>query len=249
MCEKCMKVATALTLMVIILLVIATMNFFTKDNIRKSTIEKATIACMQEHISIKESKVMQQQESKQEKIILETKRVTPMVERASVGEKKNTTKSTKPQKEEVVANVSKETKQEVVNEYKGYATIGKIEIPKTKVNMPILSKVTVKGMEIAPCLLYTTGNLNQSGTNLIIGHNYRNGTIFSNNQKLQIGDKIYITSLDGKKITYTIYDKFTASPEETSYLKSNTNNEPQIILSTCTNDENNRTIIMAKPSQ
>ena len=132
----------------------------------------------------------------------------------------------------------------VVSQYQGLSTIGKIEIPKTGVNMPILSKVTVKGMEIAPCLLYSTGTMNISGNHLIVGHNYNN--IFSKNKNLQIGDKIYITTLDGNRLQYTIYNKFFTSPEDMSYMKRDTNNQPEITLSTCTEDDNTRLILSAK---
>ncbi len=132
----------------------------------------------------------------------------------------------------------------VPSQYNGLSTIGRIEIPRTGVNMPILSKVTAKGMEVAPCLLYSTGKLNVNGNNLIVGHNYN--SIFSRNKDLQIGDKIYITTLDGKRVEYTVYNKFLATPEETSYIKRNTNNLPEITLSTCTDDDNYRMIIVAK---
>lgn len=134
----------------------------------------------------------------------------------------------------------------VEQSYQGFETVGKIEIPSTNVNIPILNKVTVKGMENAPCLLYSTGELNKSGDNLIVGHNYRNGTIFSDNENLQIDDKIYITSLDGNKVEYTIYDKFITTPEEIDYLKRETGEKPEITLSCCTDDDENRIIILAR---
>ena len=93
-------------------------------------------------------------------------------------------KITVEEKQEETPKVEQE---EQPSEYKGFATVGKIEIPKISVDTPILNQVTVKGMENAPCLLYSTGDLNQDGNNLIVGHNYRNGTIFSNNKYLNIG--------------------------------------------------------------
>lgn len=139
-----------------------------------------------------------------------------------------------------------ETQNDIPTEYKGFATIGKIEIPKTGVNTPILNQVTVKGMENAPCLLYSTGDLNQNGNNLIVGHNYRNGTIFSNNKNLTLGDKIYVTTLEGNCIEYSIYDKFVTTAEDVSYIKRDTNNKPEITLSCCTDDDEYRIIILAR---
>lgn len=140
----------------------------------------------------------------------------------------------------------KKVEKPVLTEYNGFATVGKIEIPQTGVDIPILNQVTVEGMKNAPCLLYATGELNQNGNNLIVGHNFRNGTIFSNNKNLKLGDKIYVTTLDGNRVEYTIYDKFITTAEDVSYIKRDTNNKPEITLSCCTDDDEYRIIILAK---
>ena len=128
----------------------------------------------------------------------------------------------------------------------GQTSIGTIEIPKTNVNLPILQNVTVSGMEVATCFLYSTGSLNNKGTTIIVGHNYRNGRLFSNNNQLQIGDIIYITTSDGNRHCYTIYDKFITTPDDLNYVNLNTTNQAEIALSCCTNDEQGRIVILAK---
>lgn len=153
-------------------------------------------------------------------------------------------------KEEIETKEIKQTTEKIENsiltEYKGFLTVGKIEIPQTGVDIPILNQVTVEGMNNAPCLLYGTGKLNQNGNNLIVGHNFRNGTIFSNNKNLRLGDKIYITTLDGNRLEYTIYNKFITTAEDVSYIKRDTNNRPEITLSCCTDDDEYRIIILAR---
>lgn len=139
-----------------------------------------------------------------------------------------------------------EKEKSIQSVYEGFETVGKIEIPATNVDLPILNNVTVKGMEKAPCLLYETGELNKSGNNLIVGHNYRNDTLFSNNGKLTVGDNIYITTLDGLKLEYIIYDKFITSPEETDYLKREIGEKPEITLSCCNDDDVTRIVLLAK---
>lgn len=141
---------------------------------------------------------------------------------------------------------SEELERSVLTEYKGFTIAGKIEIPQTGVDIPILNQVTVEGMKNAPCLLYSTGELNQNGNNLIVGHNFRNGTIFSDNKSLKLGDKIYVTTLDGSRVEYTIYNKFVTTAEDVSYIKRDTNNKPEITLSCCTDDDEYRIIILAK---
>lgn len=128
----------------------------------------------------------------------------------------------------------------------GQTSIGTIEIPRTHVNLPILDKVSVAGMEVATCFLYSTGSINNSGTTIIVGHNYQNGKLFSNNNNLQVGDVIYITTSDGNRHCYTIYDKFVTTPDDLSYVDRNTTNQAEIALSCCTNDEQGRIVILAK---
>ena len=125
-------------------------------------------------------------------------------------------------------------------------TIGIVEIPKTEVNLPIYESVTVDKMEEATCLLYSTGELNKSGNNMIIGHNKRNGTLFSNNKYLDLNDEIYITSKDGQKQKYIIYSKFTTTSEDVTYLKREVTKTPEITLQCCSDDEQQRIIILAK---
>ena len=78
--------------------------------------------------------------------------------------------------------------------YKGFYTLGSIEIPKTNVKYPILEKVTKKSLETAVAVVWPeNATLNKPGNVVIVGHNYRNGVFFSNNKKLSsIKTYIYI---------------------------------------------------------
>ena len=129
--------------------------------------------------------------------------------------------------------------------YKGFGVLGTMEIPATNFKYPVLDKVTKKSIETAVAFLYGTG-LNQPGNTVIIGHNYRNGLFFSNNKKLNIGDKIYITDNNGSKLTYTIYEKFETTAEDTSFYQKDTGGKPEVTLSTCTDDSSARLIICAR---
>ncbi len=134
----------------------------------------------------------------------------------------------------------------VKQQYKGFLVAGTIEISKINLKQPVLESVSPKALNEAVCLQY--GTLNQIGNAVIIGHNYRNGTFFSNLYKLSNGDKIVITDYTGKKVTYTIYDKFEAEPEDASFYTRNTNGTREVTLSTCTDDSSMRTIIFARES-
>lgn len=129
--------------------------------------------------------------------------------------------------------------------YKGMKVAGVIEIPKTKVKYNVLDDPSAKAMEVGITIIYGPG-LNQTGNTVLAGHNYRKGTFFSNNNKLSSGDKIYITDLSGKKVSYTIYKKYKTDPNDFSYATRNTNGKREISLTTCTDDSSARIIIWAK---
>lgn len=128
--------------------------------------------------------------------------------------------------------------------YKGFNMVGKIEIPKTKLKCPVLEKVTPSSLNASVGVLYGPG-INEVGNTVIIGHNWRNGSFFSNNKKLEIGDKVYLTDLQGKTVTYKITKKYTTDPDDFSYASRDTKGKREISLSTCTDDTKNRTIIWA----
>ncbi len=131
--------------------------------------------------------------------------------------------------------------------YKGYEVIGIIEIPKTNIKYQIIksSDVSKESLKVAICNLY--GNLNEVGGNaVLVGHNYRNGTFFSNNKKLSKGDKIYITDNSGKKVTYIINKKYETGTGDFDYATRKVDaNKRHISLSTCTDDSKKRLIIWA----
>ena len=129
--------------------------------------------------------------------------------------------------------------------YKGFNVVGTIEIPSIDLEYPILQKVSKSSLETSVAMLYGAG-INQVGNTVIIGHNYRNGLFFSNNKRLNNGDKIYITDNSKNRLTYTIYDKFETTPEDASFYSRDTGGVPEITLSTCNDDSSKRLIIFAK---
>ena len=64
--------------------------------------------------------------------------------------------------------------------------------------------------------------------------------------ELKNGDKIYITDSTGKRLPYTIYDKFEAAENESDYITRDTQGAIEISLTTCTDDSKARTIILAR---
>ncbi len=150
--------------------------------------------------------------------------------------------------EEEKVEVPQKTPAELTQEiYNINGPIGTLVIPKTGVNTQIYSNVTVDKMEEMPCFLYTTGGLNQVGNTLFVGHNRENGTLFSDNNKLEEGDEFYFTDLNGTELKYVVYSKFTTTDSDMSFVQTQTE-KPVIALSCCltASDTNMRTIIMGR---
>lgn len=148
---------------------------------------------------------------------------------------------------EIISNTN-QTTVKTKKYYKDFIMLGYIEIKKTNVKYPILEKETTKSLETSVAVRYPTTNirLNQPGNIVIVGHNYRNGTFFSNNKKLSTGDKIYITDDTGNTLAYIIYQIFSTTPEDASFYNRDTNGAIEITLSTCSDDGNTRLIIQAR---
>ena len=145
-------------------------------------------------------------------------------------------------KDEVVLDAATLTQQI----YAMNSEIGTLYIPKTGLTTPIYSNSSVSQMEKMPCFLYTTGGLNKPGATLIVGHNKRNGKLFSNNKKIEEGDEFYFKDYEGKELKYVVYSKFTTTEDDMTYLDPN-ETKPVMALSCCTdaNDEN-RIIVLGR---
>lgn len=134
--------------------------------------------------------------------------------------------------------------------YKDFYMLGTIEIPKTGAKYPVLERVTKKSLYVAVAVIYPFENpvLNTEGNVVIQGHNYRNGQFFSDNKKLTKGDRIYITDLNKKKVTYTVYKVFQTLVSDTSFYNRDTDGKMEITLSTCTDDSSSdaRIIVEAR---
>ena len=130
--------------------------------------------------------------------------------------------------------------------YKGFPTIGTIEIPAINLSYPVLLGGD-KAMEVS-IIVYDPNQteLNITGNVTLAGHNYRDGRFFANNKKLVEGDKIYITDENGRKVTYVVYKIYTTTPEDSSHLDRDTEGKREITLSTCTDDTQSRLIIWAR---
>ena len=126
-----------------------------------------------------------------------------------------------------------------------YYTIGTINIPKIRVNYPILSETSTELLKISPCKFWGA-DPNQIGNFCIVGHNYRNSMFFSKVPTLENGDIIEITDLSGRTLQYSIYNKYEVDPDDTSCTSQLTDGRKEITIITCTNDGSRRVVVKAR---
>ena len=146
--------------------------------------------------------------------------------------------------EEIIATINEELKnEEISTKIKGYDIDGIIKIPKINLNYPILSLTNDETLKLSITKFYGD-KLNEIGNVVLTGHNYRNGSLFGNVKKLEIGDIVEITDNQNRTLNYKIYKKYVVNPSDMSILLSE-EGEKEITLLTCTNGRKNRLILKA----
>lgn len=222
-------ILTAL-LVIVIVAIIGLLGFWMYEMYTKSALERDAMSAIKEfEEAIKQSNTIQTENVIETIITNEVIEdvIKPEVNTVETPTTNNNTTTSKP------------------TTFKGYKLAGYIEIPKTKVNLPVLEVVTGPSLEVAVGVLHGPG-LNKVGNTIIVGHNYRNSRFFSNNDKIAVGDKIYITDMSGKKVTYVVYNQYLTTPEDADYMIRETNGVREISLSTCTDDSSKRIITWAR---
>lgn len=129
-------------------------------------------------------------------------------------------------------------------EYDGYQVIGTIQISKIDLEYPILIETTENSLRKS-ITRFGNGKVNEVGNLCLAGHDYINHSMFGDINKLENGDGILITDLYGNKVTYTVFDKYTTDPNDTSVLESIDITKREITLITCINGNQDRLIIRA----
>ena len=138
-----------------------------------------------------------------------------------------------------------DNKSEVKMEYKGYNVVGIIKIPKINIEYPIIDKTNDETMKYS-ITKFWGNNVNDIGNFSMAGHNYFDNTMFSNTNKLNIGDYIQMTGMDGKTVEYNVFDKYVIDPNDVECVKCVDENTREITLITCINGRKNRLIIKAR---
>ena len=133
-------------------------------------------------------------------------------------------------------------------EYEGYQVIGTIQIPKIKIEYPILIESTEDSLKKSITRV-GNGKVNETGNLTLAGHNFLNASMFGRIDKLENNDEIIISDLYGNQVTYKVFDKYVTDPNDVRVLEGVEKNKKEITLITCINGRENRLIIKARENK
>ncbi len=160
-------------------------------------------------------------------------------------------KQNKENQQKIASVNSKKRKTVKTPDGQEYTSLATVYIPSINVKYPVLlpAAQTTEAIEsilkVSPCKFWGP-EVNEVGNFCIVGHNYRNTKFFSKVPTLSNGDIIEVTGVDGRKVNYAVYDKYTVQPEDVSCTSQLTNGRKEVTLITCTDDSSLRWIIKAR---
>lgn len=124
------------------------------------------------------------------------------------------------------------TKTRKTSDGKKYTSIGLVNIPSLGIKYQILSETSAELLKIS-VNKYWGANPNEVGNMCILGHNYKNSKFFGNLPKIKKGAKVYITDLEGRTLTYKVYETKIITEDDLSCTSQKTDGKTEITLITC----------------
>ena len=113
-----------------------------------------------------------------------------------------------------------------------YTSIGLINIPSLNIKYQILSSTSEELLKIS-VNKYWGPSPNEVGNLCILGHNYKDSRFFGNLPKIKKGAKVLITDLEGRTLTYKVYETDIIKEDDVSCTSQKTNGNKEITLITC----------------
>ena len=113
--------------------------------------------------------------------------------------------------------------------------IGILSIPSQGLELPILAKWSDSGLKIAPARFSGSA---YTGDLILAGHNY--DSHFGRIPKLQLGDEVYFTDMDGNCFSYEMIDRVILGPNDAEALEAG---DWDLTLFTCTYSGANRVTV------
>ena len=128
------------------------------------------------------------------------------------------------------------------NQYDAEAVLS---FPKLGITYPVLSDESERLLKVSLCK-YWGPSPNSVGNYCIVGHNYKSGKMFGKLSMAELGDQVILSDLSGRKVTYSIYNKFKVDPTDVACTSQRTNGKREITLITCTTYGQERLVLKAR---
>lgn len=121
-----------------------------------------------------------------------------------------------------------------------------LNIPSLDIKYPVISESNTELLKIS-LNKFWGGEPNAVGNYCIVGHNYDGKDIFFGKlHKLQNGDIVELTDKTGKKLVYTVYDKYIVQPNDVACTSQLTNGRTEATLITCADGGKTRLIVKCR---
>lgn len=113
--------------------------------------------------------------------------------------------------------------------------IGIISIPKIDIRYTVWDEVTEVSLRYGLCHYEESVIPGETGNATILGHNYKDGSMFHYLGELEAGDEVCFTGVDGTKMTFYVTDSLIISADDLmSYAEGDITDSKQLTLVTCT---------------
>ena len=123
-----------------------------------------------------------------------------------------------------------------------YSAESIVKIPSLGIEYPVLSETNDELLKVSVNKLWGPGP-NQIGNYVIVGHNYKSGKMFGKLKKINMGDIIELTDLNGKTVKYVVSEKYIIDPTNTQCTSQRTNGKKKITLITCAYSGTKRLVV------
>lgn len=148
--------------------------------------------------------------------------------------------------EEVTKNENTQTVSYTTQQGAHYTTEAIVKVARLGIDYPVLSETSEELLKIS-VNKYWGPAPNTIGNYCVVGHNYKNKTMFGRLSEIVSGDIIELeNAVTHEKVKYSVYDKYTVEPTDTSCTSQLTNGRREITLITCTNYGKQRLVVRAR---
>ena len=128
-----------------------------------------------------------------------------------------------------------------------YITEAIIRVPRLEIDYPVLSDTSEELLKISVNKYWGPDIPNTVGNYCIVGHNYKNKTMFGRLSEIVSGDIVELENATSHEVVkYSVYDKYTVEPTDTACTSQLTNGRREVTLITCTNYGKQRLVVKAR---